>query len=269
MNLYAYCLNNSLNRTDPSGCYWMYFNPNNPDSNFARFAENNFIDDDWVMYWCQLVDEGYTVALCFEDGDLSEANRPKDANFYFYLKCMSSEMLVYPLSLSDFIDLSVSNNNSTGIDYSNLSWLDCWITAFGHCIKEYWFDGVKTAWYHDSSTIAEYGAWGQISSYVGYAAQAGLTVAGGITLGTYAANWIAAFSAANNGSVVGSILTGFTRHGLNRIISYAIPPAVVKDTLLNPISIVPQIDGKLKYVGRDAVIVLNKMGQVITAWRLY
>jgi hypothetical protein len=105
MNLYAYCGNNSLNRTDPSGCYWMYFNQDHPESyQFAEFARNNFIDDDWVMYWCQLVEQGNTVALCFEDGDLSEANRPKDANFYFYLKCMSSEMYAYQLLLGDFYD---------------------------------------------------------------------------------------------------------------------------------------------------------------------
>jgi RHS repeat-associated protein len=75
-----------------------------------------------------------------------------------------------------------------------------------------------------------------------------------------------------SGTVVrtGPVLTGFTRHGINQIINRGIGPAVILEAVRNPTSIVQKIDtlGRVsyQYIGKAATVVLNKAGEVITAW---
>lgn len=40
----------------------------------------------------------------------------------------------------------------------------------------------------------------------------------------------------------------------------------MKDAVSNPLRIIPQKEGKIKYVGKDASVVLNSDGKVVTAW---
>jgi hypothetical protein len=67
-----------------------------------------------------------------------------------------------------------------------------------------------------------------------------------------------------------SQLSGFTKHGINQVISRGIPPAAILQTLKSPQFIAEKVDqlGRVsyQYVGEQVVIVLNKAAQVITAW---
>jgi len=68
----------------------------------------------------------------------------------------------------------------------------------------------------------------------------------------------------------GRVLTGFTRHGLNQVISRdagrGVSAGAVLDALRNPLRIVQQGKGVLKYVGDKATVIINRAGKVITAY---
>ena len=65
-------------------------------------------------------------------------------------------------------------------------------------------------------------------------------------------------------------IKGFTKHGLEQILGrdggVGVSNAAVSDAVTNPLEVTPQLDGKLKYVGSDAVVILNSEGKVVTAW---
>jgi hypothetical protein len=61
-------------------------------------------------------------------------------------------------------------------------------------------------------------------------------------------------------------INGFTKHGINQTINRNISPSEIADTLNNPIKIVPQKNGTIRYIGRNAVVVINPSGQVVTVW---
>ena len=72
-------------------------------------------------------------------------------------------------------------------------------------------------------------------------------------------------------SYVPTKITGFTRHGLNQIISrngHGVSDKAIIDTFKNSISITKQgfIKRSYKFVGQNSVVVLNKYGKLITAW---
>ena len=68
----------------------------------------------------------------------------------------------------------------------------------------------------------------------------------------------------------GALITGFTKHGINQVISRGIAPAILLDALRNPTAIIQRIDefGRVsyQYVGQVATVVVNAAKQVITAW---
>jgi len=61
-------------------------------------------------------------------------------------------------------------------------------------------------------------------------------------------------------------ITGFTRHGMYRAMQRGISPSAMQDAVVRPLQIIPQANGNTQYVGRDAVVVLNPLGQVVTVW---
>ena len=64
-------------------------------------------------------------------------------------------------------------------------------------------------------------------------------------------------------------IKGYTRHGLNQAISrnnHGVSVRAINDAVRRPVSIIKQPNGKTRYNGRDAVVVLNKNGKVITTW---
>ncbi|MBO0222973.1 hypothetical protein J0689_27220, partial [Vibrio parahaemolyticus] len=68
---------------------------------------------------------------------------------------------------------------------------------------------------------------------------------------------------------IGRALTGFTKHGINSAISHngvGVSTRAILNTLRDPIKVVAQSEGRLKVVGKDAVVVLNRAGEVITTW---
>ncbi len=40
----------------------------------------------------------------------------------------------------------------------------------------------------------------------------------------------------------------------------------MQDAVQNPTKVIPQANGTYRYVGKDAVVVLNKEGHVVTTW---
>jgi hypothetical protein len=64
-------------------------------------------------------------------------------------------------------------------------------------------------------------------------------------------------------------ITGFTKHGINQAISrdgVGVATRAIADAVKNPIKVVVGRGGATKYIGRDATVVLNKAGKVITTW---
>ncbi len=64
-------------------------------------------------------------------------------------------------------------------------------------------------------------------------------------------------------------ITGYTRHGLNQAISrdgVGVSPSAIRDAVRYPVKTVQQSNGAVKYVGRDATVVVNAQGKVITTY---
>ncbi|MFZ0665912.1 MAG: RHS repeat-associated core domain-containing protein [Acidimicrobiales bacterium] len=65
-------------------------------------------------------------------------------------------------------------------------------------------------------------------------------------------------------------ITGFTQHGLEQALGrdggVGVSDSAMADAVSNPEEVIPQSDGAVKYVGKNAVVVLNSDGKVITTW---
>lgn len=64
-------------------------------------------------------------------------------------------------------------------------------------------------------------------------------------------------------------LTGYTRHGINQAISregVGVSARAILDAAKNPVRITQQSGGRVKLVGKEAVIILNRDGKVISTW---
>ena len=71
------------------------------------------------------------------------------------------------------------------------------------------------------------------------------------------------------GKVAGGVLKGFTKHGINQAISrdeVGVATEAILNAVKNPEKVVPQAQGKLKYVGENATVILNNVGKVVTTW---
>ena len=75
-------------------------------------------------------------------------------------------------------------------------------------------------------------------------------------------------------------ITGYTKHGLSQAIGRdggrGVKASAILDAVRNPTKTVFQDGGKVKYIGKQAVVVLNSEGRVITTyaksskyWRCY
>jgi hypothetical protein len=64
-------------------------------------------------------------------------------------------------------------------------------------------------------------------------------------------------------------ITGYTGHGLNQAISrdgVGVSTRAIADAFRNPTSIAGQSGGRFVLTGRDAVVVVNAEGEVVTTW---
>jgi hypothetical protein len=67
----------------------------------------------------------------------------------------------------------------------------------------------------------------------------------------------------------GGPITGFTKHGINQAISrdgVGVADRSILDAVKNPTQVVQQSDGRTMYVGKDATVIINAQGKVITTW---
>jgi len=74
-----------------------------------------------------------------------------------------------------------------------------------------------------------------------------------------------------NGLPVNSKITGWTRHGteqaLGRDGGIGVSNRAITNAVNNPVqSPIAQSGGRIKYIGRDATVVLNQDGRVVTTW---
>jgi RHS repeat-associated protein len=71
------------------------------------------------------------------------------------------------------------------------------------------------------------------------------------------------------GARQGGSIDGFTKHGLNQAISrdgVGVSNPAMLDAVKNPTQVVQQPGGRTMYVGKDATVVMNSQGKVITTW---
>jgi len=91
------------------------------------------------------------------------------------------------------------------------------------------------------------------------------TAAGVGTLGTVAA----VLGAAPGPEAEDVGITGFTRHGLNQAISrddHGVCPNAILNAVREPLQTFSQDEGSTLFIGRDANVVLNTAGKVVTTW---
>lgn len=70
-------------------------------------------------------------------------------------------------------------------------------------------------------------------------------------------------------STSGSRIAGFTKHGIDSAIFHdgvGVSERAMLDAVKNPLDVVPQSGGRLKYIGEHATVILNKAKEVITTW---
>ena len=69
---------------------------------------------------------------------------------------------------------------------------------------------------------------------------------------------------------IGGQISGYTHHGLNQAIGRdggrGVSPQAILDAVKNPQKITPQSGGRAKYSGRDATVVLDSEGKIITVY---
>lgn len=65
-------------------------------------------------------------------------------------------------------------------------------------------------------------------------------------------------------------ITGYTCHGLAQAMGRdggrGVKSSAILNTVRNPIKVILQAEGKIKYVGKQAVVILNKAGKVVTTY---
>tara|TARA_B110001454_G_scaffold211813_1_gene227911 strand:- start:1664 stop:2218 length:555 start_codon:yes stop_codon:yes gene_type:complete len=64
-------------------------------------------------------------------------------------------------------------------------------------------------------------------------------------------------------------VSGYSRHGLNQAISrdgVGVAPGAILDAFNNPLAITGQSGGRFMMTGKDAVVIVNDQGKVITTW---
>jgi hypothetical protein len=100
------------------------------------------------------------------------------------------------------------------------------------------------------------------------AAEGALAEATGQAVGDCGVNYACGTAPAVGGTAAGRI-TGFTKHGINMAISkdgVGVATEAIFDAVRNPQQIIQQARGAMRYVGRNASVVLNDAGEVVTTW---
>lgn len=99
-----------------------------------------------------------------------------------------------------------------------------------------------------------------------------LTVTGALLVGAISGNELRNLNRA--GKALDSLKgVTFTSHGIDQIIDRGVKPSDIKDALKTPLNIVKRIDDlgrtSFRYLGKNAMVVINKAQGVITSWHLH
>lgn len=74
----------------------------------------------------------------------------------------------------------------------------------------------------------------------------------------------------NSTSAANGKITGYTKHGLEQAMArdgHGVKPSAILDIVKNPTKIIDQVDrGTIKYMNEKGVVVLNKIGKVVTTF---
>ena len=69
---------------------------------------------------------------------------------------------------------------------------------------------------------------------------------------------------------IAGVIKGYTQHGLEQAITRdagrGVSPSAILDTVRSPLSENVQADGRIQYVGKDAVVVVNSEGRIVTTY---
>jgi len=74
----------------------------------------------------------------------------------------------------------------------------------------------------------------------------------------------------NDGLPENDKITGWTKHGTEQVLGrdsgIGVNNGTITDAVNNPVQKVLQDGGTTKYVGKDATVILNQDGKVVTTW---
>jgi RHS repeat-associated protein len=146
--------------------------------------------------------------------------------------------------------------------------------------SSYLYTGNQPTAYVDPSGLGQVVPNGSVWSYCTASGLFHLSLCAGISLtgsiatlgvGDFAWGAFAAGAEVDTVPIAGRI-TGYTRHGLNQAIGregVGVSTRAILDAVRSPINVVTKITARgqeTSFVGRNAVVVLNKSGQVITTF---
>lgn len=66
--------------------------------------------------------------------------------------------------------------------------------------------------------------------------------------------------------ILAADITGLTKHGINQAINRKVTPGAILDAIRNPPSVQIRPNGTTRYAGKEAVVVLNPAGAIVTVW---
>lgn len=127
---------------------------------------------------------------------------------------------------------------------------------FGLCPKDMGGDG-KTKWLSDCPDGSKGGEeWNRRSSGAAEAVDDPLFLLfGGLEL--------------KGSSFAAGKITGYTKHAINQAISrdgVGVATSAILDAVKNPVKVAQQAGGAVKYIGKNATVILNQAGEVVTTW---
>ncbi len=232
-NRYIYVGNNPLNITDPTGLDWYYNKEQNRYKWFDEGAE---------------IEAGYTRVV----GSSGQAGS-----------------FVYESTNGKWITLNPYANNWQEFDtqadatkrFSGLYNCNSCQELANSIAENVERKGTTVA------IVAAVGVVAGVTGGVGLAATGSMV--GGTTTAAAVTTTATTSTSIQTASVIGRAVIGFTKHGINSAISHSgvgVSSRAILNTLKNPIKVIVQSEGRLKVVGKDAVVVINQAGKIITTW---